>query len=186
MYIYNVFRGTTPEQQRNRSQGKKLFHYSGRTDCSDSVYRKYKQFSDISTVPICRRSSETAGGAYLTGSGVLDWNLMSNFDAAGHFGKESFFDKFLKIIDKKIVKLKTLEKIVLAGNAEGSLNTRAKIEAGYEFGHSKYISQSLYSAKNDFDSISTWTREFDRAISSLDTSPTDFDVLEFFSSNIEH
>ena len=181
-YIYNVFRGKTPEQQRQGSQGEKLFRYNGLQDCSDTTYRKYKQFSDISSVPTCHKSSGTAGRSYLTGSGVLDWGLMSTFHANGHFGKESFFDNFLKIFSGKITKLKNLEKIVLSGNAEGSMNALAKFEAGYEFGYSKYISQSLYSAKNDFDSISTWTAEFRRAITALGTSPTDLNVLEFFSS----
>jgi len=185
---YNVFHGTTPEEQRFSLQGDrpqlfKLTYNSKWGDQSiDSEYSLYHQVNDFAAHQQCSSQSSSFGYTYAAGSAMLEAQAETNFDAKLMFS-DDFFSKVKQTFGGDVLKLTTLKGVMAYGQAQASLNAFGKLEAGFEFSSQHSITQSLYSLSIGYESMrgEDWTDPLKQACKNLGSSPSTADILTFFN-----
>jgi len=185
---YNVFHGTTPEEQRRFLQGDRpqLFKLTRAwpwdSSSIDSEYTLYRQVNDFAAHQSCSSERSSFGYTYAAGSAMLDAQAETNFDAELIF-KDDFFSKVKQAFGGSVLKLTTLKGVMAYGQAQASLNAFEKLEAGFEFSSQHSISQSLYSLSIDYESMRErdWTEPLQQACKDLGVRPSSADILSFFN-----
>jgi len=182
-YGYNVFLGETPEEQRSHMVGNnpRLFRYTGGTFTA-SKFRKYDQFSELSSSVYCETQSESSVATSINSAAMLRVQNSAALGQETHFSDNDILSNFVGRFEGLPDQIKTISGTTLFGNTANSIEASTNIEAGYSFAYNKYSLQKLYSAQNDFNKIYTWTFPFRRAVAELGVRPSEYEVLNFFAS----